>query len=95
VDGPILLMLNESSLIAAGVDNALHRARLLSGIAVLRMGLSDTKRAALPPLCAPSAAAAHRKRKPEGAEGEGPSAKRARSEAGTVSANVEMAAADS
>jgi hypothetical protein len=54
VDGPTLLVLNGSALIAAGVDNALRRARLLSGIAVLRMGLSETGRAALPvPPCAP------------------------------------------
>jgi hypothetical protein len=48
VDGPALLTTSEALLIELGVDKALHRNRLLSGIAVLRMGLSDAERAALP-----------------------------------------------
>jgi hypothetical protein len=39
VDGPTLLMADAAALMAVGVDNAMHRTRLLSGIATLRMGL--------------------------------------------------------
>jgi hypothetical protein len=50
VNGPALLTTTDAVLIAMGVDHIVHRNRLLSGIAMLRMGLSDAERAALPPL---------------------------------------------
>jgi hypothetical protein len=98
VNGPALLTTSEALLSAMGVDNVIHRNRLLSGIAVLRMGLSDAERAALPSAVV-TGAQDSRKRKADAdapaaaAAANGPVAKRARTDA-VDSIDVEMTAAE-
>jgi hypothetical protein len=56
VDGRTLLLLDDALLIDIGVADRLHRARLLAGIAELRLSLSPEQRAIFTPPAASASA---------------------------------------